>query len=88
MDMVKLLEMPNAHGRDGIHISAQLRVDANQLVAHNIDWTKRTMNTAADRIDELEDMLITATTAKELAEKQLAEIEEERYYADRPGEDN
>jgi hypothetical protein len=46
------------------------------------------MNTAADRIDELEDMLITATTAKELAEKQLAEIEEERYYADRPGEDN
>lgn len=63
-EMMKLWESPNAEGRDGIHISAQLRIDAMQLERHRIAWAARTMNTAAERIDELEKMIVELKTAK------------------------
>lgn len=47
-----------AEGRDGIHISAQLRVDAMQLESYRIGWAAGTMNTAAAYIDKLENMLM------------------------------
>ena len=41
----ELWKSPHSQGRDGIHISAQLRIDAMQLDGH--------------RIDELENQLLT-----------------------------
>lgn len=52
--MMKLWELPTAEGRDGIHISAQLRVDAMQLNSNRIQWAGRTMETAASHIDAIE----------------------------------
>lgn len=60
--MMELISMPNAVGRDGIHLSAQLRVDAMQLEAHRIGWAAATMNRAAARIDELENMVADKPT--------------------------
>ncbi len=51
----------SASGRDGIHISAQLRIDAVQLAAHQVLWAAETMETAATRIDELEAELARLT---------------------------
>lgn len=53
----EIYESPHSTGRDGIHISAQLRVDAMQLRAHGIGWAAECMEKAAARIDELEDKL-------------------------------
>ncbi len=50
-----ITNMPDTEGRDGIHISAQLRVDAMQMENHRMSWVSRTMETAARRIDALED---------------------------------
>ncbi len=58
MTMLELISMPGAEGRDGIHISAQLRVDAMQLRAHRIEWAAQSMESAAERIDALEDLLM------------------------------
>lgn len=54
----ELKSSAHSEGRDGIHISAQLRVDAMQLEGHRIRWAARTMETAANRIDELEQKLL------------------------------
>lgn len=55
--LAEIQSSPHSEGRDGIHISAQLRIDAMQLQAHRIGWAAKTMETAANRIDELEDKL-------------------------------
>lgn len=54
----ELTASPNATGRDGIHISVQLRVDAMQLRSHRIEWAAQCMERAADRIDELENRIM------------------------------
>jgi len=41
----------------GIHISAQLLVEASQLRSYNIAWAAITMERAAERINWLEDQL-------------------------------
>lgn len=58
MTILELLSMPTNQGRDGIHISAQLRVDAIQLRCHRIEWAADCMERAARHIDSLEDLLI------------------------------
>jgi hypothetical protein len=55
---------PHSEGRDGIHISAQLRIDAMQMNQHGIAWVSRTMETAASRIDELEKKLAETRSAQ------------------------
>lgn len=62
--MLEIMSMPGAEGRDGIHISAQLRIDAMQLRQHRIDWAAETMERAADRIDKLEDLLANTPEAQ------------------------
>lgn len=57
MTMLEIISMPGAEGRDGIHLAAQLRVDAMQLRDHRIEWAARCMESAADRICALEDAL-------------------------------
>jgi hypothetical protein len=57
MTILEIISMPGAEGRDGIHLSAQLRVDAMQLQRRHIDWAARTMEQAAERIDTLENLL-------------------------------
>ncbi len=58
MDVQELLNLPTNTGRDGIHISAQLRVDAVQLRSYRIGWASDSMERAAKHIDALEDLLM------------------------------
>lgn len=57
MTMMELTSMSGSDGRDGIHLSAQLRVDAMQLRSYEIDWAAECMELAANRIDALEDII-------------------------------
>ncbi len=62
MNMLDILKLPTAAGRDGIHISAQLQVDAMQLRAHRIGWAGQTMEQAAAHINAVEDLLSKQAT--------------------------
>lgn len=55
MPDLKDMFLPTATGRQGIHISAELRVNAMQLQAHRIGWAADCMERAARHIDALED---------------------------------
>lgn len=57
MNAMDILNMPTAEGRDGIHISAQLQVDAMQLEQRGMGWVAQTMYKAAEHIIALEDLL-------------------------------
>jgi hypothetical protein len=75
----KLLAMPTSTGRNGIHISAQLRVDAMQLSNYRIGWGAQTMEQAAKHIDELE---------RQLEERMVGDgsnVVEDRERSDQPG---
>lgn len=71
MNALEIMTMPNSEGRDGIHICAQLRVDAMQLVSHRIAWAARTMETAAKRIETLENLLQQYSSALESVNEDL-----------------
>lgn len=58
MGLKELLAMKTNQGRDGIHISAQLRVDAMQLRGYGIHWAADSIERAAKHIDALEDILL------------------------------
>jgi len=57
MKMEDILKMSTGTGRNGIHISAQLRVDGMQLQSHRIGWAANTMERAAQHIDAIENLL-------------------------------
>lgn len=59
MTLEEMLSMPTNTGRNGIHISAQLRVDAMMLRASHIDWAADSMERAAKHIDALENALMS-----------------------------
>lgn len=54
----ELINRPTATGRDGIHICAQLRIDAMQLRNHRIEWAANTMEKAALDIEALEKTIL------------------------------
>jgi hypothetical protein len=62
-EFIALMSSPHAEGRDGIHLAAQLRIDAMQLEGYRVGWAAGTMNTAAERISELEDKMVRAMKA-------------------------
>lgn len=59
-NLPEFMSDPNAEGRDGIHICAQLRIDSMQLYEHRIRWASDTMDKAANYIELLEQKLIRA----------------------------
>lgn len=64
MTFLELLKLPNNEGRDGIHICAQLRVDAMQLQSYRVGWASNTMERAAKYIETLEDMLVSKASTE------------------------
>lgn len=87
MTMLELFDLPNTEGRDRIHISAQLRVDAMQLRDNRIGWAAATMETAADRIDMLERMLVKCSEALEAVADDLHQSDETGYWSCGPWAD-
>jgi len=56
--MIKVMDIPTAHGQDGIHICAQLRVEGMQLENYGMSWAAKTMEQAAKHIETLENLLV------------------------------
>jgi hypothetical protein len=48
--------LPTATAPNGIHVSAELRINAGQLRSYGISWAADCMERAAKHIDALEDI--------------------------------
>lgn len=61
MTLFELLSLPTARGNNGIHICAQLRIEAQQLRDNRIPWAAATMEQAANHIEALEKAVLKTT---------------------------
>lgn len=86
MTAIELFELPHCEGRDGIHICAQLRVDAMQLEGR-VGWAARTMETAANRIEMLEVLVSHLSAALEAVNDDLHQSDETGFWSCGPWAD-
>ena len=62
--VLEVLNMPTAVvSPTGVHVCAQLRIEASHLQGHGIGWAAKTMEAAARHIEALENRLIEVLSA-------------------------